>query len=336
MIMTSETGTLFLSVIIPVWNRPNEIARSVRSIAVQLDDRNAEIIIVNDASTDNTADVIENLSAEHPIVKVLKLQRHGGAAAARNAGLNAARGIYIWFVDSDDIVNPGAVELIMPELQRHTPDILRFDKQNSIPMAAASPEYFSIAPRVSRSDFGKDAEGLMTCLSMGSVWNAVFSRRVIGDIRFDETFSYGEDALFTWAVALCARECIYIHAPLYSYLETPGSLTSSKTTERFRCYMLQIECFLKLIDCSQLEEKLKKRLYSDCCWRVYSHAFGCFRPSEINSEMWRIWRKTYASVMISNLRRSFPRRLLSGLFFPLLNTYLANAVFMHLLHSRQN
>ena len=334
--MEGEIENVFLSIIIPVWNRPNEIARAVHSVAVQLCGRSAEIIVVDDASTDDTPSVLKNLSIEHSYVKPLTLTRHSGVAAARNAGFKVARGIYIWFVDSDDIVNSGAVELIWAVLEKDSPDILRFDKQNSITKNTFSPAELREPPRISKYDFRTDTDGLMTCLSMGSVWNSVFTRKVIGNIRFEETFSYGEDAVFTWAVSLCAKGCVYIHVPLYSYLETPGSLTWTKTVERFRCYMLQIGCFLKLIECSELDNEQKERLYSDCYWRVYSHAFGCFRPSEINSAMWRIWRKTYSSVMITNPQRSFPKRFLSGLFYPFLNKYIANVVFIHLLHSRQN
>lgn len=302
-----------LSVVIPAWNRGANVFHAVRSIALQCGGRNVEIIVVDDASTDNTIDVVRNLSEEFGFVRIECMASHGGAAAARNAGLRTARGSFVWFVDSDDFVAEGALDLIWPELQKGWIDILRFDKQNAKAITSAYHVERDSVPKTTIIELRNDAEGLLTCLSMGSVWNSVFSRRAIGTTVFDESFSYGEDAIFTWTVALSSRHCIYIHAPLYGYMETPRSLTSEKNAERFNCYMRQVVCFSELIDRSSLAEEMKDRLSLECCWRVYSHAFGCFLPEEIDDGMWNVWREVYRIVMVSNRRRACSARWLSRL-----------------------
>lgn len=334
--MCGKTTQLFLSIVIPVRNRPTEIIRSVRSVAQQLAGLSSEIIVVDDASTDETSAVLDCLAEEYPCIRIVRLPLHKGAAAARNAGLDVARGRYVWFVDSDDIVISGAIGLIWPELQGGELDVLRFDKQAGPRSMAVDAKVPDEIPAVSRFDLREDINGLLACLSMGSIWNAVFSRQAIGGTRFEESFPYGEDALFTWAVALHAKRCVYIHAPLYLYSETPGSLTSSKTTERFRCYMRQVECFLPLIACSGLGTGHKEVLYSECEWRVYAHAFGCYRPREINSEMWRTWRNTYNEIMVLNVRRSRPRRLLSSLVRRFATKHVAYSIFLLLLWIRRH
>jgi len=88
-----------VSVIIPAFNRRREIARAIKSALGQSRTPD-EIIIVDDASTDGTADAVAALGESR--IRVLRQERNQGAAAARNAGIEAARGDWIAFLDSDD------------------------------------------------------------------------------------------------------------------------------------------------------------------------------------------------------------------------------------------
>ena len=325
---------IFLSVIIPVWNREKEILDLIKSIAGQLFDQQSEIIVVDDASSDETVLSVKKLRIIYKNLIIIQLDQHQGAAAARNKGLEVSCGKYVWFIDSDDYVRYGALNLILNELIDKNPDILRFDKQDS---KNINQEYNVPIDKnlfISCFDLKREINGLKICLSMGSVWNAVFSRSVIGNIRFDETFAYGEDALFTWAVSLNSRKCVYIHAPLYIYMFTPESLTAYKTVKRFECYMHQIECFIHLITQSDISQRMKSNLYEECYWRVYSHAFGCYGVFEIDKRMWKSWKGVYYRVMILNKKRSFLRRLISRLLFLFLTKYMAYALFRIFVFSR--
>lgn len=88
-----------VSVIIPTHNRANLVARAIRSVLRQTY-QNFEIIVVDDASTDNTKDVIKNFCDER--ISYIRQKVNKGAPAARNRGIRAARGKYIAFLDSDD------------------------------------------------------------------------------------------------------------------------------------------------------------------------------------------------------------------------------------------
>ena len=89
-----------ISVIIPVFNRAHVIGRSVGSICAQ-SYRNLDIVVVDDCSTDNIEDAVAALGDVR--VRLIRRQRNGGAAAARNTGLAEARGKLIAFQDSDDV-----------------------------------------------------------------------------------------------------------------------------------------------------------------------------------------------------------------------------------------
>ena len=91
-----------VSILIPVYNRESLIGGAVASA---LGEPEAEVIVVDDGSTDGTWDVISRLA--DPRVRAMQMERDGGQSAARNRGLEAARGKYVKFLDSDDLLVPG-------------------------------------------------------------------------------------------------------------------------------------------------------------------------------------------------------------------------------------
>lgn len=123
-----------VSVIIPTYNREKTIKRCIDSIANQSIPPD-EIIVVDDGSTDNTLEILNRF---YPDIKIIK-QNHKGAQAARNAGIRAAQGEYIAFLDSDDEWLPDKLEWQVKELKRN-PDavicgdgILQQDWKGAIP-----------------------------------------------------------------------------------------------------------------------------------------------------------------------------------------------------------
>ncbi len=94
-----------VATIIPVRNRAKFIARALKSVASQTY-RSAEIIVVNDASTDETSVAIMNLAEEIPNINLIDLQQNVGAAEARNIGVQHAKSDLIAFLDSDDAWRP--------------------------------------------------------------------------------------------------------------------------------------------------------------------------------------------------------------------------------------
>lgn len=95
---------MFLSVIVPVYNAEAYIGECLRSLLEQdLPKEDYEIICVNDGSRDGSLAALQQFAREYPNIVVID-KENGGVATARNAGLAAARGEYIWFVDSDDFI----------------------------------------------------------------------------------------------------------------------------------------------------------------------------------------------------------------------------------------
>ena len=113
-----------VSCVIPVYNRQELIVECVQSVLSQTY-HHYEIIIVNDGSTDQTADVLANLAQQYPQkIRVLN-QSNQGPGAARQLGLDHAQGEYIQFLDSDDLLLPEKFELFINAFSdHHQPDIV--------------------------------------------------------------------------------------------------------------------------------------------------------------------------------------------------------------------
>ena len=104
-----------VSVVIPTWNRGALLERAVRSALGQEETERAEVLIMDDGSTDGTEERIRGLGDER--IRYFRLE-HGGACAARNRGAEEARGEYIAFLDSDDTWRPEKTRIQRELLER--------------------------------------------------------------------------------------------------------------------------------------------------------------------------------------------------------------------------
>ena len=100
-----------VTVVIPVYNSKNTVAKAVASIQAQTY-KELEIILVNDGSTDESLEICNKLASEDPRI-IVHSQENGGLSAARNKGISLATGKWITFVDSDDVADPNMIEILM-------------------------------------------------------------------------------------------------------------------------------------------------------------------------------------------------------------------------------
>ncbi|SEK52527.1 succinoglycan biosynthesis protein ExoO [Pseudoxanthomonas sp. GM95] len=112
-----------VSIVIPAYNAAAFIHRSVASIQQQtLTD--LEILVVDDASTDDTIATVEALIAEGAEIRLLRQEKNGGVAVARNTGIDQARGRYIAFLDADDIFLPERLEHLVQQAEAQQLDVV--------------------------------------------------------------------------------------------------------------------------------------------------------------------------------------------------------------------
>lgn len=101
-------------VVIPCFNRERTVEQSVDSVLSQ-DPAPTRIILVDDGSSDRTAQILRSLEGRHTSVRAILLPRNVGASAARNAGLALVRAEWVAFLDSDDVWLPGAAAAMLAQ-----------------------------------------------------------------------------------------------------------------------------------------------------------------------------------------------------------------------------
>ena len=110
-----------ISVIVPVYNVEEYLERCVDSILRQTY-TNLEVILVDDGSTDNCPQICEQYASFDKRVRVIH-QSNGGLFAARNAGIDAAKGEYLSFIDSDDFISEDMYTSLYGNLKKYDADI---------------------------------------------------------------------------------------------------------------------------------------------------------------------------------------------------------------------
>lgn len=113
----------WLSLLFPMYRVEPWLAACIESLRPQLD-ADVELIFVDDASPDGSAALVERLL---PQARLVRLASNQGVSAARNRLLDEARGEYLWFIDPDDLVEPGVLPRLRALLHQHRPDLLSFD-----------------------------------------------------------------------------------------------------------------------------------------------------------------------------------------------------------------
>ena len=141
-----------LSLIIPVYNVEQYIGRCLQSCLCQphvaADDY--ELVIVNDGTKDNSMHVVEEMTRSCTNVTIIN-QHNQGLSMARNAGLKAAQGEYVWFIDSDDWIEEGCLHEIIQRLTQTDVDILQLQYRNVYTDGTPDDEHYSTIKGVMKS-----------------------------------------------------------------------------------------------------------------------------------------------------------------------------------------
>lgn len=209
--------SILISVIVPVYNVERFITRCVCSLFAQTMDAGVEFIFVDDATPDSSIEALQNCLRQYPQrQKQVKLLRHSvnkGLPAARNTGLQAATGTYIYHCDSDDYLESDALESMYNAAMCQEADIvwcdwfLSFEKKERY---MKQPAY----------DTAIDAlKGILSGAMKYNVWNKLVRRQLyVGNhIKFPEGHGMGEDMTMIQLFA-CADKVCYLPQAYYHYV----------------------------------------------------------------------------------------------------------------------
>ena len=210
----SNVNNLLLSVIIPMYNCAPVIVRCMDSI----DYPDCEIIVVNDGSTDNGAEVVEQYAATHPHVRLIN-KPNGGVSSARNIGIGNAKGKYIVFVDADDYLSKDGLMKMIDLAEKHQADIVKYkihSLKHDAPCVYNSLNDFELNVEIIS---GKAQALNRYDISDYHVVDAVFKTSTIkeNDVRFFTDLHLREDDAFMGAFYSVASQVVITNLPLYNY-----------------------------------------------------------------------------------------------------------------------
>lgn len=211
-----------LSIIIPAYNAEEYIARCLDSILDQDYHNDIEIIIVNDGSTDSTGDILKDYCFRYPDLIRIITKENGGVSSARNIGVDAATGEWIWFCDADDYICKNGLSYVLDHFVDADIDICTFW---SITLDSIAQKSF-IEPSVIDGKCiyeGKTVSKFIKS-SPGSVCDHLYRLNAIRDVRF-RSLPIGEDILFDMEVYLKDLRIRCTNTNIYRYTVNHGQAT---------------------------------------------------------------------------------------------------------------
>lgn len=309
-----------ISVIVPVHNGSRYVERCINSI-VKNTYKNIEIIIVENASTDNTYGICKKLSEQDDRIRLLSTEECG-LPNARNIGIAHAHGDWISFVDADDYISPVMLQKLMETTLEYSADLVFCDfihgseEFHVFPETDDSTDGNQNARKMSMDSFFRETY-LRAQYKYSVVWNKLFNRRTLGEIRFNKNLCYIEDRNFVIQYVLNCKTIISIPDKLCYYFENENSISSSSSQKQ---RMGQV--YATLSDIDVLKRRGAKPLYYDCAF-AYLLQLADFRMrqakkfqcQEIQNELLPIISDAKASVIRGKLRMKDKIRFLGEHYY---------------------
>ncbi|WP_160722253.1 glycosyltransferase [Bacillus sp. USDA818B3_A] len=272
-----------LSIIVPVYKVVPYLKKCIDSILSQTFS-DFELILVNDGSPDKCGEICDQYAKHDSRIKVIH-KNNGGISSARNAGIEAAKGYYIGFVDSDDFIHANMYRILFETAIKHSADIAVCDFKyvNMDEVIDTQKNKCDLKVRnftnieALRQMFANDSSGLKTGAgnNIGWVvlWNKIYKREIFENLRFEEG-RICEDELLIHKILFYSRKTIYISTQLYYYVQRPNSIIRSPySLKRFadKVYALKdrSEFFLTIKE-FDLHYKAYKSYMESFFWNYYT------------------------------------------------------------------
>lgn len=202
-------------------NKEKLYLKSLESVQNQtIGYENIEHILIDDCSTDNTKEILEELAQEYPNMRILSTKENTGKPAMpRNIGIENARGKYVMFLDQDDEFKEDAFEVLYNEIERNDVDLV-----DSNYFVFDGKETFKNANKYNKKVLHQKDPNFITIMPF--VWTAIFSRDFLieNNVRFPNSFD--EDTYFMIDCILKTKKDIIMLHDYYSYVYTSDNKSS--------------------------------------------------------------------------------------------------------------
>ena len=256
-----------ISVIIPCYNCATLVRETLDSLANQTF-QNFEVVCVNDGSTDETLSVLEQWKIQNVVQMQVITKENGGVSSARNAGIQAAEGKYLLFLDADDLYHPEFIQRLLEAMTQSNADVAYCWLNRN--KAILSADYKDV-PTIKKTQ-QQAMRDLLYCMERVGFYCYLYRKDWIlrENLEFDVNTRRFEDREFNWKYLAHCKSAVLVDAPLYFYRVTANSATQKKTvhwrTDGLDA-VLRIEKCLEEQGCDYLEE-VKSYLFPRVIWAM--------------------------------------------------------------------
>ena len=291
-----------VSIVVPVYNVEVFLANCVNSVLAQ-SENDWELLLVDDGSTDSSGALCDKFAASDSRIHVLH-RENAGVGKARNAGLAAATGKYVTFLDSDDAYTPQHLELLLAAAEKSGAEITvsalrRITEDGELRRAYRFEPAESFSPAEALKHFLCDSERVYSC------WNKLIRRDFLGSTEFS-SYVQGEDMLFCVALLCRCNRYTVVGEPTYLYTQRKAGATGTGfSTNRLDLIRAWSDAYAPVTAVSPaLGRTVAERIVND------TDKFYSLCASLPDGE-----RKAARSFLLDARRRFFPLRF-SGVRFP--------------------
>lgn len=323
-----------ISIIIPVYNAEDLIVDSLESIKNQTFKGSIEILVIDDCSTDNSVKVIQEYKKNNPDlnIRILQQERNNRQGAARNRGVLEAQGKYVFFLDSDDMLDHDALAQMYRRGERDNPDFVFCDWAYLMPdgeMYYVNNDRFLFEKEL----IGENCERLLEAVTYFSV-NKLYRRDFLinNQIEYGEGYIY-EDYEFYMDVCQKAEKISIVSNPYYRV-----RVNENSTTKSGRKTLIHVESLEKAVH-STLKKFNPRNALS--YYHLYKYIIRKTMDYAHHRAPFGHKRKTVQSIVqLLNSKKTeykVPRRVAPLYYFYFRRRYLQKAniqklLFVHYLH----
>lgn len=212
-----------VTIVLPCYNVAEFLEGALSSLLRQTHP-SIEVVVVDDASGDPTADIARRVAATDERIRLEPLERNGGVAAARQRAVELARGEFVWFVDADDEWDDRAVELMLAAARSEKADVVIAKAVTVLPDGATKPVGGWSPPGAVSGEVAFRA--LLRGQVTGHLWNKLFATSNLRAITFTRIQQHSDQAMVAQVLA-GAGSVVAIDPVVYRYRLRQGSIIRS-------------------------------------------------------------------------------------------------------------
>ncbi|MEU6240863.1 CDP-glycerol glycerophosphotransferase family protein [Streptomyces sp. NPDC047024] len=283
-----------ISVIVPIYQVQSFLPECLESILEQ-SFRDIEVIAVNDRSPDRCGEIVDEYAKADERVRALHLPENVGLGRARNAGMEIARGDYLFFLDSDDTLTPGSLQLIADRLEETSdPDVLIFDYARTFWWGGVTRNSLAAVFQTEGAEVftAKERPEFLSLLMV--VWNKVYRRDFIEKRGFEFPPGYYEDTPWTFPVLMSAERIAALdHVAVHYRQRRQGNILRTVSRKHFDIFD-QYERVFAFMDSDPSLAEWRPQLFT----KMIDHFIAILAksnrvPDELRSEFFSMAHRHY-------------------------------------------